>query len=172
MKKRSLQGLTFLACSSLIICACVVWSLRKELQHENKKKIQSQKYEFLSSEEIRLKEEIESLSERLSDQEDQFKESNQELGQLLQTAKASQIELDKSISEYNKVDEDKMRRAEEIEDLKEQILRISRDISKSENEKSEISSMNSLLEQRYNEILEELSQTKESYNKINQNLLD
>lgn len=140
--------------------------------HENKKKIQSQKYEFLSSEEIRLKEEIESLSERLSDQEDQFKESNQELGQLLQTAKASQIELDKSISEYNKVDEDKMRRAEEIEDLKEQILRISRDISKSENEKSEISSMNSLLEQRYNEILEELSQTKESYNKINQNLLD
>ena len=65
-----------------------------------------------------------------------------------------------------------MRRAEEIEDLKEQILRISRDISKSENEKSEISSMNSLLEQRYNEILEELSQTKESYNKINQNLLD
>lgn len=140
--------------------------------HENKKKIQSQKYEFLSSEEIRLKEEIESLSERLSDQEDQFKESNQELGQLLQTAKASQIELDKSISEYNKVDEDKMRRAEEIEDLQEQILRISRDISKSENEKSEISSMNSLLEQRYNEILEELSQTKESYNKINQNLLD
>lgn len=140
--------------------------------HENKKKIQSQKYEFLSSEEIRLKEEIESLSERLSDQEDQFKESNQELGQLLQTAKASQIELDKSISEYNKVDEDKMRRAEKIEDLKEQILRISRDISKSENEKSEISSMNSLLEQRYNEILEELSQTKESYNKINQNLLD
>lgn len=140
--------------------------------HENKKKIQSQKYEFLSSEEIRLKEEIESLSERLSDQEDQFKESNQELGQLLQTAKASQIELDKSISEYNKVDEDKIRRAEEIEDLKEQILRISRDISKSENEKSEISSMNSLLEQRYNEILEELSQTKESYNKINQNLLD
>lgn len=140
--------------------------------HENKKKIQSQKYEFLSSEEIRLKEEIESLSERLSDQEDQFKESNQELGQLLQTAKASQIELDKSISEYNKVDEDKIRRAEEIEDLKEQILRISRDISKSENEKSEISSMNSLLEQRYNEILEELSQTKDSYNKINQNLLD
>lgn len=140
--------------------------------HENKKKIQSQKYEFLSSEEIRLKEEIESFSERLSDQEDQFKESNQELGHLLQTAKASQIELDKSISEYNKVDEEKIRRAEEIEDLKEQILRISRDISKSENEKSEISSMNSLLEQRYNEILEELSQTKESYNKINQNLLD
>ena len=32
--------------------------------------------------------------------------------------------------------------------------------------------MNSLLEQRYNEILEELSQTKENYNKINQNLLD
>ena len=140
--------------------------------HENKKKIQSQKYEFLSAEELRLKEEIESLSDRLNAQEKQFENSNNELNQLIQTAQSSQIELDKSISEYNKADDDKIRTSEEIENLKEQILRISRDISKSDNEKSEISSMNSLLEKRYNEILEELNQTKENYNQINQNLLD
>ncbi|MDD7512964.1 MAG: chromosome segregation protein SMC [Clostridiales bacterium] len=141
-------------------------------EHENKKKIQSQKYEFLSSEELRLKQEIESFSEKLSVQEKQFMNSNSELNQLIQTVQASQIELDKSISEYNKVDDDKNRTSIEIDNLKERILRLSRDISKSENEKTEISSMNSLLEKRYNEILEELSQTKENYNKINQKFLD
>lgn len=141
-------------------------------EYENKKKIQSQKYEFLSSEEVRLKDEVQSLSEKLKDQENHLKDSNQELNQLLQTAQTSQIELDKSISEYNRADEEKIQSFKEIENLKEQILRISREISKSENEKTEISSMNSLLEQRYDEVLEELSQTKESYNKINQNLID
>lgn len=140
--------------------------------HENKKKIQSQKYDFLSSEELRLKQELESFSEKLGVHEKQFEDNNNELNQLIQTAQASQLELDKSLSEYNKAEDDKIHNSEEIDNLKEQILRISRDISKSENEKSEISSMNSLLETRYNEVLEELSQTKESYDKINQSFLD
>lgn len=140
--------------------------------HENKKKIQSQKYDFLSSEELRLKQELESFSEKLGVHEKQFEDNNNELNQLIQTAQASQLELDKSLSEYNKAEDDKIHNSEGIDNLKEQILRISRDISKSENEKSEISSMNSLLETRYNEVLEELSQTKESYDKINQSFLD
>ena len=140
--------------------------------HENNKKIQSQKYEFLSSEELRLKQELESFAEKLGVHEKQFEDNNNELNQLIQIAQASQLELDKSISEYNKAEDDKISNSEEIDNLKEQILRISRDISKSENEKSEISSMSSLLEKRYNEVLEELSQTKDNYDKINQNIIE
>lgn len=140
-------------------------------REENRKKIASQKGDFLSREEVQLKSEIDSISEKLADEELKLREGESRLEQLLQVAKSNEINLDNKVKEYEKLyDEDNILQ-KEIDDKKEQIIRLSGDISKAENESATMTSMGDTLVQRHSEISMELSQTKERLDSVNNELV-
>lgn len=140
-------------------------------QEENRKKIASQKGVFLAREGIQLREEIDSITEKLSVEELKLKDGVTQLEQLMQLSKSKDIDLDNKIKEYDKLyDEDNLLKRD-IDDKKDQIIKLSGDISKAENESATMTSMGDTLDQRYKEISVELEQTKERLGSINKELL-
>ncbi|MCI5698242.1 MAG: chromosome segregation protein SMC [Clostridiales bacterium] len=139
-------------------------------QEENRKKITSQKEDFLSKEKLQLSEEIDSVTEKLTDEELKLREGETTLEQLIQVAKSNEINLDNKLKEYEKLyDEDNILQ-KEINEKKDLIIRLSGDISKAENESATMSSMGDTLAQRHSEISVELEQIKERWEIIKNDL--